>query len=182
MFPDRAAELGFREPPVPVRLGERLTTRTQGKVPTQLEQIWRGHWTIENRVHDVRDETLGEDRCQLWSGTAPQALAAFRNAVLSLLSFHGWSNITAATRNYASHPQHAYGFLACPHHEIALTCTWYEGEGADRTVPDNLRGARRTGTAVCTAANRRGGALQEESSKPSSKPFEMRCATRASLA
>jgi hypothetical protein len=31
--------------------------------PAQLEQIWRGHWTIENRVHYVPDVTLGEDRC-----------------------------------------------------------------------------------------------------------------------
>jgi hypothetical protein len=82
--------------------------------PVQLEQIWRGHWTIENRVHYVRDETFGEDRCQLWTGSGPQALAAFRNAVLSLLRFHGWSNIAAATRNYASHPQRALRLLGAP--------------------------------------------------------------------
>ena len=46
--------------------------------PKQLEQFWRGHWTIENCLHYVRDETLGEDRCQVHSGHAPQALAAFR--------------------------------------------------------------------------------------------------------
>jgi hypothetical protein len=60
---------------------------------------WHGHWTVGNRVRGVRDETLSEDRCQLGTGTAPQALAAVRNAVLSLLSFHGWSNIAAAARN-----------------------------------------------------------------------------------
>ena len=73
--------------------------------PQQLEQFWRGHWTIENRLHYVRDETLGEDRCQVHTGQAPQALAAFRNAILSLLRFHGWSNIAAATRRYADEPQ-----------------------------------------------------------------------------
>jgi len=26
--------------------------------PAQLEHIWRGHWTIEKRLHYVRDETL----------------------------------------------------------------------------------------------------------------------------
>ena len=81
--------------------------------PTQLEQIWRAHWTIENRVHYVRDETLGEDRCQV-GPAGPQALAAFRNAVLSLLRFHGWSNIAAAARNYASHPQRALRLLGVP--------------------------------------------------------------------
>ncbi len=75
--------------------------------PAQLEHIWRGHWTIENRLHYVRDETFGEDRCQVHTGTAAQALAALRNAVLSTLRFHGWSNIAAATRTYAAHPQRA---------------------------------------------------------------------------
>jgi hypothetical protein len=82
--------------------------------PAQLEQIWRGHWMIENRVHYVRDETLGEDRCQLWTGTAPQALAAFRNGVLSLLRFHGRGNIAAAARDYASQPQRALRLLGVP--------------------------------------------------------------------
>jgi predicted transposase YbfD/YdcC len=169
-----AAELVFREPPLPVRPGESVTGQTQGKQhgrletrrltgttalndylrwwpdvaqvlrrtcrrvnlrtgrlekevtygltslprelagPAELEHFWRGHWTIENRVHYVRDETFGEDRCQLWTGSGPQALAAFRNAVLSLLRFHGWSNIAAATRNYASHPQRALRLLGAP--------------------------------------------------------------------
>lgn len=82
--------------------------------PTELEHFWRGHWTIENRVHYVRDETFGEDRCQLWTGTGPQALAAIRNAILSLLRFRGWNNIAAATRNYANDPQRALRLLGAP--------------------------------------------------------------------
>lgn len=82
--------------------------------PEQLEQLWRGHWTIENRLHYVRDETLGEDRCQLYTGHAPQALAALRNAILSLLRYHGWSNIAAATRNYAAQPQRFMRLLGIP--------------------------------------------------------------------
>lgn len=73
--------------------------------PAQLEQIWRGHWTIENRLHYVRDETFREDRCQVHTGAAAPALAALRNAVIGLLRFHGWSNIAAATRCYAEQPQ-----------------------------------------------------------------------------
>jgi hypothetical protein len=62
----------------------------------------------------VRDETLREDRCQVHTGQAPQALAAFRNAVLALLRFHGWSNIAAATRCYAANPQRALRLLGIP--------------------------------------------------------------------
>ena len=62
----------------------------------------------------MRDETLGEDRCQVHTGQAPQVLAAFRNAVLSVLRFHGWSNIAAAARCYAADPQRALRLLGIP--------------------------------------------------------------------
>jgi predicted transposase YbfD/YdcC len=82
--------------------------------PPQLEQLWRAHWTIENRLHYVRDVTLGEDRCQVHTSHAPQVLAALRNAVLSLLRFHGCANVAAANRRYAAHPQLALQLLGLP--------------------------------------------------------------------
>lgn len=68
----------------------------------QLEQLWRRHWTIENRAHYVRDVTLGEDDCQIHTGHAAHALAALRNAILSLFRWKGWTNIAAAIRHYAA--------------------------------------------------------------------------------
>lgn len=68
----------------------------------QLELLWRRHWTIENRDHYVRDVTLGEDACQVHTGHAAHALAALRNAILSLLRWKGWTNIAAAIRHYAA--------------------------------------------------------------------------------
>ncbi len=73
--------------------------------PQLIERFWRGHWTIENRLHYVRDETLGEDRCQVHTGATPHVLAALRNGILTLFRYHGWSNIAAANRHYAAHPQ-----------------------------------------------------------------------------
>jgi predicted transposase YbfD/YdcC len=67
-----------------------------------LEHLWRAHWTIENRSHYVRDETLGEDRCQVWVGAAPQALAAIRNSLITLLRHKGWTNIADALRHYGA--------------------------------------------------------------------------------
>lgn len=72
---------------------------------TQLEAFWRAHWTIENRVHYVRDVTLGEDACRIHTANAPQALAALRNALLSLFRAHGWPYITDAMRHYAAAPE-----------------------------------------------------------------------------
>lgn len=80
--------------------------------PQLIERFWRGHWTIENRLHYVRDQTLGEDRCQVHTDATPQVLATLRNAVLSLLRYHGWSNIAEANRRYAANPQKALQLLA----------------------------------------------------------------------
>jgi predicted transposase YbfD/YdcC len=80
----------------------------------QLEQVWRGHWTIENRVHYVRDETWREDRGQLWRGSAPQALAAFRNGVLNLLRAQGHRRIAETLRAYAAAIPQALRLLIQP--------------------------------------------------------------------
>lgn len=70
--------------------------------PEHLAALWRGHWAIENRRHYVRDVTLGEDACQMHVGAAPQALAAVRNALISLLRRDGWQNIAAGLRQYST--------------------------------------------------------------------------------
>jgi predicted transposase YbfD/YdcC len=67
----------------------------------QLEALWRGYWTIENRVHHVRDVTLGEDACHMRTGNAPQTMAALRNALLALFRHKGWPYIADALRYYA---------------------------------------------------------------------------------
>lgn len=66
--------------------------------PAALLRTWRGHWAIENRLHYVRDVTFGEDASQVRSGSAPQVLAALRNATLALLRRAGHTNIAAALR------------------------------------------------------------------------------------
>jgi predicted transposase YbfD/YdcC len=64
----------------------------------QLAAIWRFHWTIENKVHYVRDVTFGEDACLVRTGTAPHALAAFRNAVISLSRLKRWRSMSRCHR------------------------------------------------------------------------------------
>jgi hypothetical protein len=44
--------------------------------PARLADLIRGHWTIENGLHWVRDVTFCEDASQLRTGTAPQAWPA----------------------------------------------------------------------------------------------------------
>jgi predicted transposase YbfD/YdcC len=71
----------------------------------QVEQFWRWHWTIENGTHYVRDVSMGEDASQVRSGNAPQALAAFRNAIISTLRLDGWSYLPNAFRHFCYNVQ-----------------------------------------------------------------------------
>jgi predicted transposase YbfD/YdcC len=77
-----------------------------------LLKLARSHWSIENRLHRVRDVSMGEDACTVSSGPAPQALAAMRNAVLSLLRKSKVANVARATRRFAAHPFEALALLA----------------------------------------------------------------------
>jgi predicted transposase YbfD/YdcC len=77
----------------------------------RLEQLWRGHWQIENGVHNVRDVTLGEDACQVRADRAPANLAACRNAALNMLRQHGVTNVAAALRRQAMYPRHALALM-----------------------------------------------------------------------
>jgi predicted transposase YbfD/YdcC len=71
----------------------------------------REHWGIENRLHYVRDETLGEDRCRVRTGNGAQVLAAIRNACVHLLEGVKAVSKAAATRRLAAHPEEAVSLL-----------------------------------------------------------------------
>ena len=79
-----------------------------------LERLWRGHWTIEHRVHYVRDVTFGEDAGQAYRGHTPQTLAALRHAVLTLLRVAGWTRIADALRHYAAHLDETLALIGVP--------------------------------------------------------------------
>lgn len=62
-----------------------LTSRPHARmVAAQIQASRRGHWTIENPIHYVRDVTFGEDRSTARTQHAPQNLATLRNLVIGL--------------------------------------------------------------------------------------------------
>jgi len=79
--------------------------------PRRLLDLERGHWSIENRVHSVRDVSFGEDRSRLRSGSAPQIRAALRHLAITLIHRRGSSPIAASRRRFASHPREAFSLL-----------------------------------------------------------------------
>jgi hypothetical protein len=50
----------------------------------RLLELTRGHWEIENGLHDRRDVTPGEDASRIRTGAAPEVMAALRNTVVHL--------------------------------------------------------------------------------------------------
>jgi predicted transposase YbfD/YdcC len=88
-----------------------VTSLPFGTELAAIEALWRGHWSIENKVHYVRDVTLREDAAQAYRGNTPQVLAALRNAVLSLLRLTGWHRIADALRHYGAHPEKALALV-----------------------------------------------------------------------
>ena len=87
------------------------TLTAQDAQPAELAAWAKGHWAIENRLHWVRDVTLGEDLHQARTGSGPQVMAALRNLVISLLRFAGHTNIARALRQHARHPHRAISLV-----------------------------------------------------------------------
>lgn len=69
--------------------------------PARLLALNRAHWSIENRLHWVRDVTFDEDRSRVRKHAGPHVMASLRNVALSLLRLAGATNIAQALRRCA---------------------------------------------------------------------------------
>jgi predicted transposase YbfD/YdcC len=76
---------------------------TEFASPAHLNHYERRHWTVENRLHWVRDVTFHEDNSQVRTGTVPRALASFRNLGISTFRLAGRANIAHARRDLLNH-------------------------------------------------------------------------------
>jgi len=76
-----------------------------------LEKLWRGHWTIENRVHYVRDVSFDEDQGHAAAGATARALASVRNALLYLFRRAGWRFVPDALAHYGASVQRALSLV-----------------------------------------------------------------------
>jgi hypothetical protein len=65
---------------------------------TQIATYAREHWSIENKLHYVRDVTYGEDASRTRTDNGPRAMASLRNLAISILRLAGKTNIAAALR------------------------------------------------------------------------------------
>jgi len=73
-------------------------TGPQRADPPQLLALWRRHWSIENRLHSIRDLIFDEDRATARADHGPQVMAAFRNAAIGLIRALGTTRVAATCR------------------------------------------------------------------------------------
>ena len=66
----------------------------------RLLEIARAEWGIENGLHYRRDVSLQEDASQMRRGHAPHVLATLNNAVVSLVGYHGTTNLAKVQREF----------------------------------------------------------------------------------
>lgn len=88
-----------------------VTLPAEQATPAELATWIRQHWHIENKLHWVRDVTLGEDLHQARTGNGPHVLAILRNLILALLRLTGHRNIACALRHHGRHPDQAIAML-----------------------------------------------------------------------
>ena len=69
----------------------------------RLMDLVRGHWTIENKLHHVRDGSYDEDRCRVAAGQLPHNLASLTNVAIALIRRQGrFRSIAEANRHYGA--------------------------------------------------------------------------------
>src|SRR5258708_27102770 len=66
--------------------------------PAHLAGYVRGHWTIENKLHYVRDVTYREDASRVRTGPRPRIMATLRNLAIGLIRQAGYTKIAATIR------------------------------------------------------------------------------------
>jgi predicted transposase YbfD/YdcC len=82
--------------------------------PARLLDLSRGQWSIENRLHWVRDVTFDEDRCCVRKGTGAQVMASLRNLAISLLRMAGARFIPPALRTCSRLGSRVLRFIGLP--------------------------------------------------------------------
>ena len=79
-----------------------ITSHTNKETGAErLLEIARGHWSIENKVHYVRDVTFNEDSSRIRTGNGAHAMAIMKNFAINILRASGVKNISSAIQDCA---------------------------------------------------------------------------------
>lgn len=76
-----------------------------------LSKYLRGHWSIENNLHRVRDVSFSEDKSTIRKGHASEVMAGLRNLVISIFQRGNVKSYPQAFRRFSAHPEELFTFL-----------------------------------------------------------------------
>jgi len=83
-----------------------ITSRSPKEAsPAELLQLVRGHWTIENCSHWVRDVTFDEDRSQVRTAQGPRMMAILRNLAIAIIRLLGFRCVPTGLRTFSQRPR-----------------------------------------------------------------------------
>ena len=80
--------------------------------PAKIAALVRGHWSIENRSHWVRDAVWREDNQYAYAGTGAHTIATLRNPALGLLRLAGITKIKRALKHVAADRTRIFPIMA----------------------------------------------------------------------
>jgi predicted transposase YbfD/YdcC len=83
----------------------------QDASPHQLLDLVRGHWSVENKSHWVRDVTFDEDRSQARTGNGPRMMAILRNLATAIIRLLGFPYVPQGLRSFAQRPRRVLDLL-----------------------------------------------------------------------
>ena len=72
--------------------------------PDHVAGYVRRHWSIENKIHWVRDVTFREDASQVRNGLRFRVMATLRNLAIGLIRQAGHTRIAATIRKIRNDP------------------------------------------------------------------------------
>jgi len=83
--------------------------------PEELPGPVRNHWTMENRVHHLRDFTCDGDRCRAHVRNLPRNLSCLTNAAIAIVRCDGrFGYMPEANRHQSARAQEAPGLILGP--------------------------------------------------------------------
>lgn len=82
--------------------------------PEHLATYVRSHWSIENKIHWVRDVTFREDSSRVRTDSRPRIMTTLRNLVIGLIRQAGHTRIAATIRKIRHDPHLIYALMGLP--------------------------------------------------------------------
>jgi predicted transposase YbfD/YdcC len=82
--------------------------------PEHLAGYVRTHWSIENKIHWVRDVTLSEDISKVRTDSRPRTMATLRNLAIGLIRQSDHTRIAATIRKIRHRPHLIYALMGLP--------------------------------------------------------------------